>query len=285
MDNKEFVKYGRLTALAAPGDIEEYASQHFMVFEKIDGGNCQVRKPSDFRLVAGSRSNFLRGRRLHWCEWFPKFTRWMRSNTSLYNLLPHLVLFGEWSGNHTIEYAPEYTDKFFVLDVFDLEKNTFIPYPQATRILNELEIKDVQLLPILAEGTVVTHDLTWLLDEPSHFYSGPKEGLVLKAYDADPLIRLKTYHPDFSEKVRLHDGKVFYLTPARFRKNIHRLREESTSGAVAIQQLIAGVVDDILEEERVKYAPDEVSLYFSRYFSEGRLLRAARYLDMQQELL
>ncbi len=277
-ETEPFVKYGKLVALAESADIQSYSNRKFSVFEKIDGGNCQVRKVAEGRLVAGSKANFLHGSYLRKREWFERLNGWMHSNYSLYNLPQDIIMFGEWSGNHTIEYAPEHTNKFFLIDLFDVNLNCFTPYRESCERLSSLGIEDVAFTTELARGKITERDIERLLDQPSQYYNGPKEGLVLKDYTSSQQLFLKIYHSEFSEKIRNLRGEVFYLTPARYRKNIYRLIEERGYAKLTSGQLVEGVQEDVRQEEGVIVEDDAILQLFMKYRESGKLLRASRFL-------
>ena len=279
MAEPSFVKYGKLVALADVRDIRQFSDRTFSVFEKIDGGNCQVRKMSDGRLVAGSKANFLHGAYLRKREWFEKLNSWMHQNPSLYNLPPHWVMFGEWSGNHNIVYAPRNADTFFVIDVFDCTRERFFHYSEGVEHLQEAGVECGVPMHSLFQGKVKPQDLSTLLAQPSQYYDGPQEGLVLKDYDSPQQLFLKVYHSDFSEKLRLPNGSINCITPARFRKNIYRVIEERGYTSLTPAQLVEGVQEDVKSEEGIALRQGEVVQALSQFRSQGKLLRAARYLE------
>lgn len=274
--DKKFIKYGKLKALPHADDVRRFADHHFQVFEKIDGGNCQVRMIGT-ELVGGSKANYLKGTVLNKVDWFKKFNRWIRSNPSLYNLNGDTVLFGEWAGNHTIEYSPENADAFFLIDIFDMERRAFLDYDSAKERVQALNLEGIRCIPTLHRGKVDPDLVERLLAEPSDLYSGPKEGLVLKDYATG--LRLKVYHPDFAEVIHSRGGKREYLTPTRFRKNIfHKIEENNASRLVTHADLVYAVRDDILHEEGVSISPDLIHSKLHEYLEQGKFYRAARFL-------
>ena len=120
--NTPFVKYGSIPEIGSFRELKISPENHHYIFEKIDGGNCQVRKING-RLYAGSKSNFLTGPVIEKSEWFGKLLGWMYPNSSLFSLPENVILFGEWSGNHTIDYRKN-NDKFFLIDVFRMKGGT-----------------------------------------------------------------------------------------------------------------------------------------------------------------
>lgn len=252
------------------------------VFEKVDGGNCQVRC-DEWQLLPGSRSSYLKGSRVDNREWFQRFTRWIYSNASLYALPSHLVVFGEWSGNHTLTYSEEYTDKFFLTDMFDIETRRFKDYEQAVDLLKNLGVEQILSLPVLARGRNLSfEDLNALLEQPSDFREGPREGLVIKNYGSNPQLFLKTYHPDFAESRRLKDGTMDYLTSMRFRKAILRLVDENQGlqlQGLSSDSVLAEVASDVLRESGVSYSHDVIARRWGAVLKTGKLNDLTRYLS------
>ncbi len=276
-----FVKYDRICEIDELNFGRRLPRGDLMVFEKIDGGNCQVRC-DECQLLPGSRSSYLKGARVDNREWFQRFTRWTYSNGSLYALPPHLVMFGEWSGNHTLTYSEEYTDKFFLTDLLDLETRRFNDYEQAVDILKSLGVEQVLPLPILARGKNLSFQkIDDILKQPSDFRDGPREGLVIKNYGSTPQMFLKTYHPDFSESRRLKDGTMDYLTPIRFRKAILRLVDEDQglrSNGLSQDSVLAEVASDVLGESGVSYSQEAIARRWTAVLKTGKLNDLTRYL-------
>jgi hypothetical protein len=268
----DFVKYKKLTALAGSEDLVRFDGNNFEVYEKIDGGNCQVRKVDDWRLLGGSRANFLTGKHvINRVPWFGKFLKWMYSNPTLCNLPSDKIVFGEWLGNHTIRYLLENTDKFFVIDVLDINSGKFMPYANARKFVEDLGIKDVQFLRLLTRGELRRAKIeNLLLNQESDYYPGIREGLVIKDYYSDEQLIMKLHHPMFAELKRLSDGTLDYLTPGRFRKNYFRLRDE-IDGPIQIEKLAGAIVLDIEREGGPKLGLDQVIDRYDFYVGHGDL--------------
>ena len=150
-DKPEFVKYPRIKALGSssqpiPLDLKTIVS----VFEKIDGGNCQIRN-RNWQLLPGCKANYLTNMNKENFEWFEKLLKWTYSNNSLYNLPEDIVVFGEWTGNHTIRYGPAFSDRFAMIDVLDLNSKRFVEYSDAVKFLQEKSKLKIILSPSVQE--------------------------------------------------------------------------------------------------------------------------------------
>lgn len=256
-----FVKYESICDVGELSKGGKLPRGHLKIFEKIDGGNCQIRK-HDWQILPGSRASYLTGARIGNHKWFSRFTKWAYSNRSLFNLPDNLIMFGEWSGNHTLNYREEYTDRFFFIDLLDLDEKRFKDYPEAVETLVELGIEGFIDLPILAEGSDLTSsDLERILGTESDFRYGSREGVVIKNYSAEPQEFLKSYHPDFAESRRLKDGETEYLTPMRFRKAVLRILDEDDSvgkQGLSEEMVVNEVISDVVREGNRTYSRLEV---------------------------
>jgi len=270
----EFVKY---ESIIAPVEFElpfDRLQAPALVFEKVDGGNCQIRRPAEWQLLAGSRSNFLTGNVAHKRFWFQNLLKWMRTNSSLYSLPENFIMFGEWMGHHTIDYGVE-NDQFVFLDLLDLRTKKFRPYDEAVGFLQEQGITGFAALPALYEGVVNTKVLEKLVQEPSSFYPGPREGLVIKDYSSTPQVSFKVYHPDFVEKRKALDDPhaiegIDYLTPGRYERALHRLLD-GVKEVISKGDIVEEVLADVAKEARCKsYSREFISNRLSSLAEAGR---------------
>ena len=186
-DKTHFVKYQRIPHF---DEVPRILDNPVEVYEKIDGGNVQVRK-IDGRILCGSRAHFLTKEKLFNQQWFKDFQKWALGNSGFYNLPDNLIVYGEWTARHTLSYKPEFTDRFFMIDVLDLNPNLFVPYSDSKQILSDLGIDDLIYLKTLSKGKISREQLVKLLGESEYRY-GDREGLVLKNYDSQEFAKLWT---------------------------------------------------------------------------------------------
>ncbi len=279
LSKAQFIKYDRIPAVASVRDLAPYLRMlDFHVFEKLDGGNCQVRNIGGWNVVPGNKANFLKGKIVHSFPWFEKFSKWVYSNSTLYNLPQDVVLFGEWSGNHTIQYDGAHEDKFFMIDVLDTKSRRYLPYGKAIEFLRNSGVEGVNFFDVLRRGKLGVRDVDEVLREPSSYYNGHREGLVLKAYDATPQRIFKVYYPDFSERVGKGDGTYEFMTPPRFRKNVFKLLEEDGKRVLTLDDICVAVMGDIKREEGISVRKEEVLRKLRKYLGSGDLMTVERYL-------
>ena len=275
----KFVKYGRTPSVVSPTSLgPDFFRRDLEVFEKADGGNCQVRRIEEWNLVAGNRANYLKGEVIGRHPWFSDFIGWMYSNNTLYNLPMNFIMFGEWTSLHTIRYSEENTDKFFVLDLYALKTGRLMEYGKARELLEKCKVEDVRFLDVKVKGRLNIALLEKMLNEPSDLYKGEKEGLVVKDYDFNPQFRLKLYHPLHSEKTHLNNGTFDCLTPSRFIKAIYRVMEQKRGDKSKFNDVIEEVIRDVVVEEGTFYNFSSVRIRLSSYIKENKLGHASKFL-------
>ncbi len=175
----EFIKYPEIPHLAENLGILD--SRNIQVFEKIDGGNCQIRTYNG-RVFCGSRANFLKRKEDFRFPWFEDFNKWAMSNQSLRNLPENIIVFGEFTGPHTLIYDPEFTNRFFLIDLYHMPSRRFVPYDKARKQLEDIaHIDDVLFLRSLA-GELNLDSAKYLATGKSEYSSDRREGIVIKDY-------------------------------------------------------------------------------------------------------
>lgn len=263
MIKNQYVKYPSIPYLDANLEILRNPVQ---IFEKLDGGNCQIRK-KDGRVIAGSRSNFLEGENVNRISWFRKFVSWVNTTPSLYNLDENFLLVGEWLAFHNIKYSPQHMDKFYLIDVFDLEEKKFIQYNDGVDLVNLMGIKvispeeepsreGISSLRLLRKGRVSKYDLDALLKVPSDYRNGVKEGIVVKDYEHQRFA--KYLHPEFSEVASVNRNSSLvdkYVTQMRIKKTIYALTEEDNFSK---EQIVTRIVRDVLTDQGVSLSRKDV---------------------------
>ncbi len=182
-----FRKYSRMPHLA---EILDLLDHEIEIYEKLDGGNSQIRKYKG-RVICGNKSKFLKNPKYFTQDWFKVFQDFALSNYSFYNLPENLIVYGEFLSKHTLDYYPEFTDKFFLIDIFDLSKNKYVQYKDSQKLLNNLGIEKVNFLETLAVWKFSFKDLEKFI-HGSKYRDGDKEGIVIKNYSLQKFAKLWT---------------------------------------------------------------------------------------------
>lgn len=193
-----FVKYPEIPHLMEIPEILD--SDCLEVYEKLDGGNSQVRVHNR-RIFTGSRANFLNREENFRFEWFKEFNHWVRSNYSFYNLPESLILYGEFLSPHTLKYKPKFESRFFLIDVYDLSSGRFIPYEKARKTLeHHLGIRDILFLEALAKGRVSMNKVKKLAIADGQYSEYGREGVVIKDYLHQKFAKLWRTSADTSKR-------------------------------------------------------------------------------------
>lgn len=184
----DFVEYPKIPHLMGVPEILDEGCLE--IYEKLDGGNSQVRFHNG-RILTGSRANFLRREEHFRFPWFKDFNNWAKSNHSFYNLPEDLIVYGEFLSPHTLKYKPEFESKFFLIDVYDLSHRKFIPYTDAKRSLEDnFGITDVLFLEALVKGKTSIDEIKRLAMEESQYSDYGREGVVVKDYNSQRFAKL-----------------------------------------------------------------------------------------------
>ena len=188
MTEPDFIKYPEIPHLAEALEILD--GESLQVFEKLDGGNSQVRKYRG-RVFCGSRANFLKRERDFRFKWFRDFHKWAMSNESFHKLPENLITYGEFLSPHTLTYKPEFVNRFFLIDLYDIGAKRFVPYDEARHMLEDsLQIQGVSFLDSLARGEIDFDLLKTLATQESKYSRYGREGVVVKDYDNQRFAKL-----------------------------------------------------------------------------------------------
>ena len=237
--------------------IPEYTEQpraykNLFVFEKIDGGNCSVRKEKGI-IAPHSRSRRLTQQDLG-SFYFRNFFDWTYSTLELQDLPEDKILCGEWThyGFGHICYNPEYMDRFFLLGVFDKSKERYLHPNETDNLINSLNLDDkIVRLPVLCRGDINKELADELSKEPSNFYNGPKEGIVIHKYGLSfkqGLRMEKHFNPEFREIGDIKTGIERYVTRRRLVKAAQNLRTYGKN--LNFENVISAAVNYILRDSK-----------------------------------
>lgn len=207
VDESKFIKYKRIPHL---DEIPKILNNSVEVYEKIDGGNCQVRK-IEGRVLCGSRAHFLEREEFFRQNWFRDFQKWALKDYRFYDLPENLAIYGEWTSHHTLSYKPEFTNKFFMIDVLDLDTNRFIPYNQGKDRLLDLNIESPIYLKTLFSGKINIEQLKKMV-EKSDYRKGNMEGIIIKDYNSQKFAKLWTSSVKREETVTQSDVNSIFLS-------------------------------------------------------------------------
>jgi hypothetical protein len=273
LTSQPFVKYVEIPEVVGTRNLAKAVKGlETRVFEKLDGGLCQIRNIQG-QLACGNKANFLTGPVVQKQEWYSRLISWMHSNHGFYGLPEHFVVFGEWLGNHTIQYNPENTDNFFLIDIFDMQKQRFLPYSSAREQVSQMDLLGVRFLDPLHVGQLTPELIDSLLSKGSEFYDGPVEGLVVKDYDSKEQRFFKILSDGFAEQRHNLFGRVDPFTDARIRKAMQRVydRDGRIHYNNLLQELVADVKKEVHKTYPTPYAAKKIQGYLDRVRREAEL--------------
>lgn len=156
-----------------------------VVQPKIDGANFTVGYGDDGHLVMASRNNAVyHGQQgiLTGDKVFKAAIDYCLSSAALqgvYHGHPDWVLRGEWLVRHSINYAKEHINHFYVFDVQRRGTWEYVPYDEYVPVLRN---QRVPFVPLLANGRFTVDELVGLVGGPDVFGAEQKEGIVVKRY-------------------------------------------------------------------------------------------------------
>ncbi len=244
---------------------EERSHRGLFVYEKIDGGNCSVRKEDGIlapyarsrKLTSGNLSSF----------YFLNFFNWTYSAPNLQNLQEDKILCGEWThyGFGHICYNSEYMGRFFLLGVFDRNKGKYLHPDEVDVVVDSLNIgEDIVRLPILRRGNIKKDIANELVAGKSDFYDDSREGIVIHKYDdsfKEGLRMEKYFNPEFRELDDSKEGIDRYTTRRRLIKVAQNLRAHGKR--FDFENVVGAAVDDILRDVK-EYKKEDLTSAFLR---------------------
>ena len=143
---------------------------------KVDGANAAIRYDAETdTLVAQSRkkildmSNTLNG--------FYGFVQGLDKDKFKAVLGDNLIAFGEWNCRHTVQYAPEYVNKFFMFDVYDTEIGQYLAQDDVHKIADALGL---QMVETFYDGPFVSWNHCRSFLDASVYGETMQEGIVVK---------------------------------------------------------------------------------------------------------
>ena len=215
---------------------------HIVVQEKIDGANFSIRYDKENnQITAFSRKqelhfgNNLRGA---W-EWSQRLDKELVKEV----LGSNLVLFGEWLVPHSIKYPADRYQQAYFYDVWDTEKEQYLPQNEVKEIVAKLGLN---YIPVFYEGEFQSWEHIRGFVGRTDFGGEIGEGVVVKNMTklnnpntrlpfytkivSDAFAEKKAVRPVDMEKVaenaRLQTVVESVVTEARVRKLLHKMVDE-----------------------------------------------------------
>lgn len=241
------------------------------IFEKIDGANAQVYLDTETGEIAcASRNRVLCvGDNLISGDTFRGFVAyvWKYRNKfkQFFDIHPNFILMGEWLIKHTLPYAPEAYNQFYVFDIYDSIKQQYIGIEshRSWQDLHSVGINFIKYDKWIENPSM--DDLKAMLELPSNYDAPFREGIVIKNYDfcnkwgRTPYGKLlhETFKEVKSVKKSVEPNAIElaiqeqYVTKARVEKIRNKIADTQSErpGMEAIPKLINMVWYDIITED------------------------------------
>lgn len=176
MERKEFMHIARIKFgdELTTSNIDGFnVGNNIQITEKIDGCNASIRYDVESnKLVAFSRNN-----ELSYDLTLNGFWNYAQTlNPDEYKDTPNYVIFGEWLVKHTVIYREDAYRKWYVFDIFDMDKQEYLPQSEVKEFVKKHNLLYVH---VLYEGDFISWEhCKSFLNSP--VYGDMQEGIVVK---------------------------------------------------------------------------------------------------------
>ena len=183
-------KYVDISRLKAKYNEMFNVGEHIVAQTKVDGANGSFTYDVETNsIIAFSRktqlseTNNLRG---FW-EWTQEFSL---EDIKEITESGRFIIYGEWLVRHSVSYPNSAYNNFYVFDVYDTQKNCYIPYHEVWVIFGKLLLAaektgiEIRLVPLLYDGPFKSwEDLMELMKLKTLGGEPAEEGIVIKTQD------------------------------------------------------------------------------------------------------
>lgn len=267
------VKFGDELTPSNTGGFE--VGDIIQITEKWDGSNASIR----YDIETGKFVAFSRRLELTFNNTLNGFWNYVQSlNSEDYKDTPNYVIFGEQGVKNAIRYNQDAYGKWYVYDIYDVEKEEYLPQTEVKKFVEE---HGLTYIHVLYEGEFISWDhCKTFCNSPA--YGDKQEGIVIKnqtklnnPYSRTPFV-LKIVNDCFSEvkkdnhrqkmedpqkiKEREHAQNIIdmVVTKRRVEKEIYKMRDEGivpekispSDMKIVAQNLPKRIYKDCLKEER-----------------------------------
>ncbi|MBQ2883823.1 MAG: RNA ligase [Alphaproteobacteria bacterium] len=267
------VKFGDELTPSNTGGFE--VGDIIQITEKWDGSNASIR----YDIETGKLVAFSRRLELSFNSTLNGFWNYVQNlNAEDYKDTPNYVIFGEWGVKNAIKYNPEFYKNWYVYDIYDVEKEEYLPQTEVKKFVEE---HGLTYIHVLYEGEFISweHCQTFC-NSPA--YGDKQEGIVIKnqtklnnPYSRTPFV-LKIVNERFSEikkdnrRQKIEDPQKIkekehaqcivdmVVTKRRVEKELYKMRDEGIvpekiepeDMRIVAQNLPKRIYADCLKEER-----------------------------------
>jgi hypothetical protein len=283
MEQKKFMDIERLREFEVDlgdGIIKSANAQGFeygdwiVIQEKVDGACASCRYDSEANCLVA----FSRKKQLDYKETLRGFWNYIQSlDVNKFRNAPNLVFFGEWLVSHTVKYRQESYGKWYLFDIYDLNKEQYLTQKEVKLLAKHIGLEYIHTLyegkfiswehcksfcnsPAYGENQegIVCKNMTKLTDLNNRFpyvlkivndsFSETKKSNHIRKEEDPQRIKEKAYAQELIESV---------LTKNRVMKEIHKMVDEGVLPSsitpqdmkTVAQNLPSRIYNDLIKEE------------------------------------
>lgn len=249
--------------------------EHITITEKIDGANASIRYDEKSDSLIG----FSRNRQVNKennLQGFYDYVQTVDKDSFKSVLGIRYIVFGEWLVKHTVKYPDDTYRKFYAFDVWDTEKEQYLPHEEVTEIANKL---DFERVPLLYNGKFTGWDDAEKYVGITKLNAAPcGEGIVIKSqnrldnkFSGTPAY-VKIVSEQFSEA---HDHKVKKSNVEKSEENQENLHLSET---IVTKRRVEKLLQKFVEWGKLPEGYDEHHLK-----TIAKILPKACYEDCMKE--
>ena len=182
---KKFININRLVEKNEPcKNINTWAfrpEDHIVIEIKVDGSNASIRyDASTGKVRAFSRTQELEDiKDLEPEDRFYGFLKYVDTlDKEKLKRYPNYIFFGEWMSQHKVKYRKEFQNIWILYDVYDLQRDGYLPQEKVRELAQELE---VPFIHVVYAGAFVSWNHCRKFMEQTFYTAGePEEGVIVK---------------------------------------------------------------------------------------------------------
>ena len=210
-----------------PGDI-------IQITEKWDGSNASVR----YDIETGKLVAFSRKQTLDYDKTLNGFWNYVQTlNPNDYKSTPDYVIFGEWGCKNHIKYDQESYGKWYVYDIYDVEREQYLSQTEVKKFAKE---HNLTYIHVLYEGEFISWNHCKIFCN-SPAYGEMQEGIVIKN-------QTKLNNPDYRNPFVL---KIVNDSYSEINKSNH-IRKIEDPQKLQAKAYAQEIVDTIVTKRRVE---------------------------------
>lgn len=255
MNIKHYVDIERLKDKYAEGFKP---GEHITITEKIDGSNGSFCWDTEVNTLAV----FSRRRQLDQSNTLNGFYELVQSfdMNHYYKLLnKNYIIFGEWLVPHTIKYPEDKYRKFYVFDVWDKDKEQYLPWDSVMLIARTFNLETV---PVFYDGPFISWEHIYSFVGKTEMGAMPcGEGCVIKSQDrlGEKNSRLPAYVKIVSEQFsEVHKSKPHKeIDPEKIAA---KQAMEELAATIVTERRIQKAIEKFIEDNLIPSDWDEKNL-------------------------